>query len=59
VTEAQLVAELAAAGFTPDPGVPLAEYNRPEPGALLRGSAPVIYETAFRFNSPAAVQPAD
>lgn len=47
LTERQLLDELAAAGFAPDPGVPLTEYNRPRPGAV-RGSAPVIYEAAFR-----------
>ncbi len=47
LTEHQLIDELAAAGFAPDPGVPLTEYNRPRPGAM-RGSAPVIYEAAFR-----------
>lgn len=47
LTERQLIDELAAAGFAPDPGVPLTEYNRPRPGAV-RGSAPVIYEAAFR-----------
>jgi SAM-dependent methyltransferase len=58
LTDSQLVAELAAAGFTPDPGVPLTEYNRPQPEALVRGTAPVIYEAAFRFNPPAAPQAA-
>jgi SAM-dependent methyltransferase len=58
LTEAQLFAELAAVGFTPDPGVPLTEYNRPQPGSLTRGTTPVIYEAAFRFGPPAAVRPA-
>ena len=48
LTEAQLVAELARAGFAPDPGVPFREYNRPQPGALSTGTMPVIYEAAFR-----------
>jgi hypothetical protein len=47
LTERQLHDELRAAGFVPDPAVPLTEYNRPRPGAV-RGSAPVIYEAAFR-----------
>jgi len=47
VTNEQLVAELGAAGFTPDAAVPWRELNRPGPGALPTG-APVIYECAFR-----------
>jgi hypothetical protein len=48
LTEAQLVAELGRVGFGPDPSVPLSEYNRPQPGALMTGALPVIYEAAFR-----------
>jgi ubiquinone/menaquinone biosynthesis C-methylase UbiE len=48
LTEAQLLSELAAAGFHPDPAVPLRELNRRPPGALEVGRAPVIYEGAFR-----------
>lgn len=48
LTEPQLVAELGAAGFVPDPAVPLTEYNRPRPGSLPSGGAPVIYEASFR-----------
>jgi ubiquinone/menaquinone biosynthesis C-methylase UbiE len=48
LTEAQLLSELAAAGFEPDPAVPLRELNRRPPGALEVGRAPVIYEGAFR-----------
>jgi ubiquinone/menaquinone biosynthesis C-methylase UbiE len=46
LTEAQLLEEMAAAGFDPDPAVPLTEYNRPK--GLIRPSGPVIYEAAFR-----------
>ena len=46
LTEAQLYQELAAAGFDPDPAVPLTEYNRP--AGLVTRSGPVIYEAAFR-----------
>jgi SAM-dependent methyltransferase len=49
LTEAQLLAELGAAGFTRDPRVPLSEYNLPEPGTLPSGKRPVIYEAAFRY----------
>jgi SAM-dependent methyltransferase len=48
LTESQLVAELADAGFAPDPSVPFTEYNKPGPRALLARSAPAIYEAAFR-----------
>jgi len=48
LTEEQLIAELGRAGFAPDPGVPLQEHNRPPPGALSSGNAPVIYEATFR-----------
>jgi SAM-dependent methyltransferase len=48
LTEAQLVAELDRVGFVPDTGVPLREYNRPQPGTLMTGTLPVIYEAAFR-----------
>ncbi len=48
LTDAQLVAELAAVGFTPDPSVPFTEYNRPQPGTLQRRMPTVIYEASFR-----------
>lgn len=48
LTERELVAELGAAGFSPEPAVPLREHNRPRPGALTAGG-PVIYEAAFRL----------
>jgi SAM-dependent methyltransferase len=48
LTEAQLFSELAAVGFTPDPAVPLTEYNRPAAGPRIQGP-PVIYEAALRF----------
>jgi SAM-dependent methyltransferase len=48
LTDVELLAELAPAGFSPDPAVPLREHNRPPAGALRRGG-PVIYEAAFRF----------
>ena len=50
LTDRQLIAEMAAAGFAPDARVPLTEYNRPEPGAI-RAGGPVIYEAAFRFTA--------
>lgn len=46
LTDAQLIEEVGAAGFVPDPAVPLTEYNRPRPG-LVSTRAPVIYEAAF------------
>jgi ubiquinone/menaquinone biosynthesis C-methylase UbiE len=48
LTTAQLVAELADAGFEPHPAVPLTELNRPRAGALSVGRVPVIYQAAFR-----------
>jgi ubiquinone/menaquinone biosynthesis C-methylase UbiE len=48
LTEAQLRAELAEAGFLPDAAVPLTELNRPRPGSISIGRAPVIYQAAFR-----------
>jgi ubiquinone/menaquinone biosynthesis C-methylase UbiE len=48
LTEAQLMSELARAGFDPDPALPVRELNRPRPGALPGGTGPVIYEGAFR-----------
>ena len=52
LTEAQLDAELARAGFVRDSAVPFHEYNLPKPGMLSTGRAPVIYEAAFRRVSP-------
>jgi ubiquinone/menaquinone biosynthesis C-methylase UbiE len=48
LTEEQIVAELAACGFEPDPLLPLRELNRPRGGARCIGTAPVIYEGLFR-----------
>ncbi len=49
LTETQLLSEMGDAGFAPDPGVPLTEYNKPQLGALCAGTMPVIYEAAFRY----------
>ena len=49
LTEQQLLDEMGDAGFSPHPGVPLSEYNRPPVGVMRVGAAPVIYETAFRM----------
>ena len=46
LTDLQLVAELAAVGFTPDPRYPLRELNRPSHGLQTTGT-PVIYEGVF------------
>ncbi len=48
LTEAELVREMAAAGFEPDDRVTLTEYNLPRPGTLRTSGPPVIYEAAFR-----------
>jgi SAM-dependent methyltransferase len=49
LTDTELVAELRAVGFVPEPGFPLREYNRPQPGALATASVPAIYEGVFRM----------
>ncbi len=46
LTSDDLIAELAAAGFTRDAAIPLSEYNQPKPGQLC-GGGPVIYEAAL------------
>lgn len=46
LTDAQIADEMAAAGFTSDPDLPLRELNRP--AGLRAASGPVIYEGAFR-----------
>ena len=48
LTEAQLVSELGAAGFVPEPSMPFTEYNRPQQATLQSGAPPVIYEVGFR-----------
>jgi SAM-dependent methyltransferase len=47
LTADELVSELAAVGFRPDPAVPLTEHNRRDTPRLA-STAPVIYEGAFR-----------
>ena len=49
VTEAQLLEELHAVGFVPDPRLPLRELNLPA-AASLRTGTPVIFEGGFRFS---------
>jgi len=51
LTTEQLVEELGAAGFVPDPLLPVRELNRP--AGLLRTSGPVIYEGGFRLGGEA------
>jgi SAM-dependent methyltransferase len=53
LTEDQLVAELAAAGFTLDESVPLTEHNVPPRGSIRPRNVPVILEAAFRFSGTA------
>ena len=47
LTETQLIDLLDAHGFSPEPAVPLTEYNR-SPSIRLSAGPPVIYEAAFR-----------
>ena len=48
LTAEQLLEELAAASFLPDPDVSLRELNRPAAGALRTTGGPVIHEGGFR-----------
>jgi SAM-dependent methyltransferase len=48
LTEHELTAELAAAGFARTASTPLTEYNRPGPNELRVGGPPVIYEGTWR-----------
>jgi hypothetical protein len=48
LTEDQLFEELHAAGFVPDPALPLRELNVPAPGQVRSAGPPVIYEAGFR-----------
>jgi ubiquinone/menaquinone biosynthesis C-methylase UbiE len=47
LTMEQLIEELGAAGYEPDPAVPLTELNRPR-ATTLATTGPVILEGAFR-----------
>ncbi len=49
LTQAELIGELRAFGFVPDPAVPLIEHNRPRPGDLQKARGPVIWEGTFRL----------
>jgi SAM-dependent methyltransferase len=45
----ELVDELGAVGFAPDPAVALRELNPRRPGMLPAAGSPVIWEGAFRY----------
>lgn len=48
LTEAEVIDELAAAGFVRDAAGPLTEYNAPGPGDIrMGGGPPVIFEGTF------------
>lgn len=49
LTSDQLVAELGAAGFVPDPDLPLRELNVPPTEQARIAGVPVIFEGGFRF----------
>ena len=49
LTAEQLLAEVGAAGFAPDPELPLRELNVPRPGQTRIVGVPVIFEGGFRF----------
>jgi len=48
LTQAELVAELDAAGFVPEPGVPIREHNSRQLRSLVSASGPAIHEGIFR-----------
>lgn len=48
LTRAQLVEEMAEAGFIEDAAIPFTEHNLPEAGRLHVRRTPVIFEAAFR-----------
>ena len=50
LTVDELVEELAAAGFSVDPSVPIVEHNRRSQGAVYVGGAPVFIEGAFCYS---------
>lgn len=52
LTAEQLVAELGAGAFDPDPLMRLRELNLPQSGTLRVGGPPVIYEGVFRRRRP-------
>ena len=52
LTRDQLVSELGAVGFAPDPALPLRELNVPPPGQRRLGGPPVIFEGGFVFSGP-------
>ena len=47
LTVDELVEELAAAGFSVDPSIPIVEHNRRSQGAVYVGGAPVFIEGTF------------
>ena len=51
LTIEELVEELAAAGFSPDPSVPIVEHNRRAQSAVYVGGAPVFIEGVFTFST--------
>jgi len=48
LTREQIIGELAAAGFAPEPALPLRELNPRTPGMLAAAGSPVIWQGAFR-----------
>jgi SAM-dependent methyltransferase len=49
LTRDQLLNELGASGFDPDPSLPLVELNPRRPGMLPAAGSPVIWQGVFRF----------
>jgi SAM-dependent methyltransferase len=57
LTAGELIDELGAHGFVPDPAVPLTEHNAPRAGTMHAGRVPVIWEGAFRAARPGEAAP--
>ena len=49
LTRDQLLEELCAVGFDPNPQLPIRELNLQPPGQYRIGRAPVIFQAGFRF----------
>ena len=59
LTVDELVEELAAAGFSVDPSIPIVEHNRRCQGAIYVGGAPVFIEGAFSYSGKGDVDGAE
>lgn len=51
LTADELLTEMNAVGFVPEPAVPLTTLNRPQPGGIRTSGAPIILQGAFRYRA--------